>query len=251
MGLLAETPPRAEAQRARGAAGALRAALRRGRAGRGWPGARRTRAAAALQPWLSAYRLTARLNAALTHAQLTYEKFLLLVGLKDDHYSQTLCKIFDSDNSGLIGFREFVYNMAKFGNTTFAQEVAFAYRLYDLDGSGALDANECIVALREAMRSDLSQYGQRGALPKIDLAQKDSIRTLVSEVQQRRGTDEIRTAEFELMCARLPRIFLPAKFLFQYVSRMAGDATRLVTALPPDDLKARRFRCAPLLCGTC
>ena len=171
--------------------------------------------------------------------------------MKDDHYSQTLCKIFDSDNSGRIGLREFVYNLSKFGHTTFAQEVAFAYRLYDLDGSGALDANECILALREAMRSDLSQYGQRGALPKTDLAQKDSIRALVDEVQQRRGTDEIRMAEFELMCARLPRIFLPAKFLFQCVSRMAGNATRLVAALPPDDLKARRFRRAPLLRSTC
>ena len=51
---LLQTPLRAETQRARGAAGAMRAALRRGRARRGGPGARRTRAAAA-----TSHRLTA------------------------------------------------------------------------------------------------------------------------------------------------------------------------------------------------
>ena len=137
--------------------------------------------------------------------------------------------------------RSFVYNFAKFGHLTFPQEVRFAYRLYDLDGSGSLDGNECILALRAAMRSDLSQYGQRGALPKVDLSQKDSIRALVEDVQKRRGSDEIRIAEFELMCARLPCIFQPAKFLFLFMARKSGDATKLIAAMPPDDLNVRRI----------
>ena len=38
--------------------------------------------------------------------QLSYEQFLNMFSLKSDHYTQQLCKIFDSDNSGQIGFRE-------------------------------------------------------------------------------------------------------------------------------------------------
>ena len=38
--------------------------------------------------------------------QLSYEQFLKMFNLKSDHYTQQLCKIFDSDNSGQIGFRE-------------------------------------------------------------------------------------------------------------------------------------------------
>jgi len=30
-----------------------------------------------------------------------------MFSLKSDHYTQQLCKIFDSDNSGQIGFREY------------------------------------------------------------------------------------------------------------------------------------------------
>jgi len=76
--------------------------------------------------------------------------------------------------------------------------VKFAYRLFDLDGSGALDQNEAVTVLRDAMRSDLSQYGQRGALPKIDLSQKDSIRALVDDISSRTGTGDIQIGEFEV-----------------------------------------------------
>ena len=87
-------------------------------------------------------------------------------------------------------------------HTSFSQEVKFAYRLFDLDGSGALDKSEAVTVLRDAMRSDLSQYGQRGALPKIDMSQKDSIRALVDEISYRSGTDEIRISEFEVRALR-------------------------------------------------
>lgn len=86
----------------------------------------------------------------------------------------------------------------------------FAYRLFDLDGSGSLDKNECVTVLRDAMHSDMSQYGQRGALPKVDSSQKDSIRALVDEISSRSGSDEIRLAEFEVRTLLLPSSFLVA-----------------------------------------
>ncbi len=40
--------------------------------------------------------------------KLNYEQFVRIFHLHVDHYSTQLCKVFDSDNSGKIGFRECV-----------------------------------------------------------------------------------------------------------------------------------------------
>lgn len=108
---------------------------------------------------------------------------------------------------------------------SFTSEVKFAYRLFDLDGSGALDKAEAVSVLRcvtlrsiahrdqadisrhrnahsDAMRSDLSQYGQKAAAPKVDMSQRDSIRALVDEISNRAGSDEIRMPEFEARACR-------------------------------------------------
>jgi hypothetical protein len=143
--------------------------------------------------------------------------------------------------------------------------VKFAYRLFDLDGSGALDQNEAVTVLRDAMRSDLSQYGQRGALPKIDLSQKDSIRALVDDISSRTGTGDIQIGEFEvqlrpvrlargpctdsllaqMMCSRMPRIYQPAKYLFLLMHKTSKEAFRAVSHMSPAGLEARaHLRCA-------
>ena len=145
-------------------------------------------------------------------------------------------------------------------HASFSQEVKFAYRLFDLDGSGALDKSEAVTVLRDAMRSDLSQYGQRGALPKVDMWQKDSIRALVDEISNRTGTDEIGISEFEvralsqvlprsalrdcmlaaqMMCSRMPRIYQPAKYLFLLMNKTSKEAYRAVSTMSPDGLKVR------------
>ena len=145
----------------------------------------------------------------------------------------------------------------------------FAYRLFDLDGSGALDKSEAVTVLRDAMRSDLSQYGQRGALPKIDLSQKDSIRALVDEISSRTDSGEIHIGEFEvrprqrgllvglavthgfaaqMMCSRMPRIYQPAKYLFLLMHKTSKEAFRAVSNMSPAGLEARAL-CGVLMSG--
>lgn len=71
-----------------------------GRPGQGRQGACRSPFVSRAAPCRSAACADARL------AQLSYDSFLKLFNLKSDHYTQSLCKVFDSDNSGQIGFRE-------------------------------------------------------------------------------------------------------------------------------------------------
>ena len=149
-----------------------------------------------------------------------------------------LCKLFDSDASGHISFREFVYNLAKFGATNFDAELGFAYRLYDLDGSGSLDKDELITILREALHADLSVYGVAELKGSADQAQKCAIRELVEEVTGRTGAEMIGTKDFQMICARQPRVAAPSKFLFKTLARFSRDAARLVAALKEEQLLA-------------
>ena len=45
-------------------------------------------------------------------------------------------QVFDLDNGGTVGFREFVFGLSKFEEYSFDATVKFAYRLFDLDGDG-------------------------------------------------------------------------------------------------------------------
>jgi hypothetical protein len=47
-----------------------------------------------------------RPDAPFAPPKLNYEQFVKIFHLHVDHYSTQLCKVFDSDNSGKIGFRE-------------------------------------------------------------------------------------------------------------------------------------------------
>ena len=49
----------------------------------------------------------------MPHAQLTYDQFLAMCALKPDHYSMQLCRVFDADNSGKIGFRECAWRLQR------------------------------------------------------------------------------------------------------------------------------------------
>ena len=64
--------------------------------------------------------------------QLSHEGFCTMFNLKSDVYTQRLVRIFDLDDSGSVGLREFVYGLAKFDDRSFEARVAFAYRLFDL-----------------------------------------------------------------------------------------------------------------------
>ncbi|EEH55287.1 uncharacterized protein MICPUCDRAFT_19187, partial [Micromonas pusilla CCMP1545] len=86
--------------------------------------------------------------------QLDRVGFTRIFGLKPDIFCDRLVKIFDLDNSGEIGFREFVYGLSKFQVDTFERRIQFAYRLIDLDGDGSLDKFELLSAVKAVLDSD-------------------------------------------------------------------------------------------------
>ena len=94
----------------------------------------------------------------LRPGQLTHRGFCSIFSLKQDEYTDRLVKIFDLDNGGTVGFREFVYGLSKFQIDTFERRLQFAYRLMDLDGDGALDKFELNAAMKAALDTDKSQY---------------------------------------------------------------------------------------------
>ena len=169
--------------------------------------------------------------------QLSYTSFARMFRLELDQQTQTLCKTFDSDCSGSIGFREFVYGLSKFSEDSFDSELRFAFRLFDLDGSGSLEKHEAILVLREAMNSDLSQYGAKALPEKFDSTQRDIIRQLVDQISTQTGKDNLGWVEFQMICTRAPRIYQPARFLFQLMNRFSKYPYRVVESLSPDALK--------------
>jgi hypothetical protein len=115
----------------------------------------------------------------------------------------------------------------------------------------------------DAMHSDLSQYGQKGMPEKADVSQRDSIREVVTEISGRVGSDNVGLLEFQarqlramgagvdecshealrqMMCGRMPRIYLPAKFIFDLLHRYSKEAHRVTSGMTPDAIKARWLR---------
>ena len=89
--------------------------------------------------------------------QLSHDGFVSIFGLKADVYTHRLVRIFDLDNGGTIGFREFVYGLSKFQVDSFDRRVQFAYRLFDLDGDGSLDKHELMAAAKATLETDTEQ----------------------------------------------------------------------------------------------
>lgn len=179
--------------------------------------------------------------------QLSHEGFCTMFNLKSDVYTQRLVRIFDLDDSGSVGLREFVYGLAKFDDRSFEARVAFAYRLFDLDGDGRLDRSELLMALSNAMRCDMSQYktlkttktfNVRRA-PRVYEADPDfacpggeaALRREVEEIARRLGQDSMGYTEFQMLVSRFPRLFAPCKRLYDRLSDYAPRANRVIKSL--------------------
>ncbi len=135
------------------------------------------------------------------------------------------------------------------------------------------------LSFRDALRSDLSQYGQKPVSRAVDRSQRDAIRALVEDISERSGADDIRLPEFEarrrcntfacdaqtlasvsdasggsafrravadqMMCARMPRICAPAQYLFRVMARFSREPLRVTRAIGKDALMVRcAWQCA-------
>ena len=59
-----------------------------------------------------------------------------------EKFSQNMFRIFDTDNSGTIDFREFMLALHLTTNATAEEKLTLSFRMYDLDGNGLIDVLE-------------------------------------------------------------------------------------------------------------
>lgn len=184
--------------------------------------------------------------------QLNHDGFCIIFHLNRDTYTDRLVKIFDLDDSGMIGLREFIYGLGKFADKSFEARVAFAYRLFDLDGDGKLDKAELLFALTTALKTDLEPYrtmkmhtkfhprrAPRGLPHDPDFACPGGEEGLIKEVNSiatRLGSDKMGYVEFQMLCARFPRIFAPCKKLYERLEQYSQSAGKIVEMLGADGI---------------
>ena len=183
--------------------------------------------------------------------QLMHDGFIQIFGLRADEYTHRLVRIFDLDNSGAIGFREFVYGLSKFQTDTFERRVQFAYRLFDLDGDGSLDKHELTKAMRAALDADCAQYDLRPEQQTVKLPMRARVKpynptvmgkpsALQEEVERMARNMGKRTMgidEFRLLVSRFPQIFQPPEVLYRLMHLYSRDAAKVISHLPPPQVK--------------
>ena len=74
------------------------------------------------------------------NGRLTPQKF---IGLGySEHYCDHVFRTFDTDNNGVIDFKEFLLAVYFTSNGTAKEKLESAFRMYDLDGNGVIDVDE-------------------------------------------------------------------------------------------------------------
>ena len=108
--------------------------------------------------------------------------------------------------------------------------MAFAIRLFDLDGSGALEPHEALIVLRDALRSDIVG----GVAEELSKTQEKHLRKVLDDVAKQTGRDTLGPTEFAMVCTRAPRVYLAAKLLYEKLCRLSKDPSKVVMALSAD-----------------
>ena len=183
--------------------------------------------------------------------QLSHDGFVSIFGLKADVYTHRLVRIFDLDNGGTIGFREFVYGLSKFQVDSFDRRVQFAYRLFDLDGDGSLDKHELMAAAKATLETDTKQYSTLPPHYRIKMPMRArprpydpqvkgdpaQLREELDRMTRNMGSKRMGFSEFQLLVARFPQIFQPAEMLYRLMHVNSEDAGKVVRSMTEGDLK--------------
>ena len=69
-------------------------------------------------------------------------EFCRLLRVERSPFVERLFSMFDTDKTGLIDLKEFVVGLSNVGTEARENKVKFAFKVFDLDGSGSIDADE-------------------------------------------------------------------------------------------------------------
>ena len=81
-------------------------------------------------------------DGELTRAQFVEMYMKIFPGGNAEKFSENVFRIFDTDRSGTIDFREFMLALHVTSNGTPEEKLKWAFRMYDVDGNGSIDINE-------------------------------------------------------------------------------------------------------------
>jgi Ca2+-binding EF-hand superfamily protein len=153
--------------------------------------------------------------------------------LEQDVFFDRLFSLIDTDESGYIDFREFVIVLGAFQLANATGRVRFAFRLLDLDDSGAISKDEfkaCIQASVNMFRHRTKEGRARANVNDWrDKAPRDiyaAYKDLFAQLDSARG-QSIMYEDFANICVRYPKLFTPVNYIWTSLRRYAVPAAEL------------------------
>lgn len=132
-------------------------------------------------------------------------EFVRMLRVDRTPFVERLFSMFDSDRTGLIDVKEFIVGMSNVGSEARENKISFAFSVYDLDGSGYIDASE----MRKIIRA-------------TNLSTDKQVERKVEWLMRQCDTDgdgNISFEEFTQLSKKFPNIVFPA---FNLAGSMAG-----------------------------
>lgn len=127
-----------------------------------------------------------------------------------------------------------MYGLSKFGHSSMDSNIKFALLLLDTDRSGSLEEHELVPQLRMALSSP--QYGKihNPVSHQVDINYRCPIQGAVLQVMRTSGRTHLTHKEFQVLCWRYPRLFAPAKYIYEHLYKVAKAPTEILDAMSLD-----------------
>lgn len=181
---------------------------------------------------IRAYRLFKRADEN-GDGRIQRGEFAKAFKLDQDVFFDRLFELIDTDDSGYVDFREFVIVLAAFQLSNSTGRVRFAFRLLDLDNSGAISKEEfkaCIQA-SVGMFRNRTKEGRKRANPNDwrDKAPRDiyaAYKDLFAKLDRMPG-HALGYNDFADICVKYPKIFTPVNYIWNVLRRYSVPAAEL------------------------
>ena len=145
-----------------------------------------------------------------------YREFLLVLDKEDSAAMRRVFSLFDTDACGEIELKEFVVGLNTLPDQASKDKTKFAFKVFDLDGSGFIDRNELV----KIVKANLKAQGQLQMVTN-EVWLDRRIDLLYDEIQIPRNTP-ISEAKFAQLADVAPDLIMPALEEFTDVgSRLA------------------------------
>jgi len=135
-------------------------------------------------------------------------EFCRLLRVERSPFVERLFSMFDTDRGGLVDLKEFIVGLANVSGDVRDDKVRFAFELFDLDGSGFIEAHELRKIVKSTNLASEKQLDRK-------------VRWLLSQVDSN-NDGQISFTEFQTLAKKFPNLLFPAFALAGSVSRTSA-----------------------------